>query len=161
MAPLPQLIEEDIQAINSALNDLLHKSDATAALIIDKAGFLITKAGLTQELDTVTLAALAAASFAATQGLAGLVSETNFFSVYQQGEKFSLLVHDIDEQCLLTIIFKASTSVGAVKYFAGSTIQEVARQLKTARERDPEHGLDLSALNMADPTPLFRRRKSA
>ncbi len=161
MAPLPQLIEEDIRGIDDALLELLQKSEATAALIIDKGGFLITKAGLTQELDTVTLAALAAASFAATQGVAGLVSETNFFSVYQQGEKFSLLVHDIDEQCLLTIIFKACTSVGAVKYCAGATIQDVARQLKTARERDPEHGLDLSVLNMADPTPLFRRKKSA
>ena len=157
MATLPQLIEEDIREIDSALLDLLQKSEATAALIIDKGGFLITKAGLTHDLDTVTLAALAAASFAATQGLAGLVSETNFYSIYQQGENYSLLVHNIDEHCLLAVVFKATISVGAVKYYAGATIKEAARQLKTARERTPEKGLDLSMLNMADPSPLFRR----
>ncbi len=158
MAPLPQLIEEDIREIDGALGDLLQKSEATAALIIDKGGFLITKAGLTHDFDTVTLAALAAASFAATQGLAGLVSETNFYSVYQQGENYSLLVHNIDEHCLLFIVFKASISVGAVKYYAGSTIKQIARQLETAREREPEKGLDLSAMNLADPSPLFRRK---
>ncbi len=157
MAPLPQLLVEDIRAIDEALLDLLQKSEATAALIIDQGGFLITKAGLTQDFDTVTLAALAAASFAATQGLAGLVSETNFFSVYQQGENFSLLVHNIDNHCLLTIIFKASISVGAVKYYAKDTVKVVGAQLKTARERQPGKGLDLSMANLADPSSLFKR----
>jgi predicted regulator of Ras-like GTPase activity (Roadblock/LC7/MglB family) len=161
MAPLPQLLEEDIRAIDESLLDLLQKSEATAALIIDQGGFLITKAGITQDFDTVTLAALAAASFAATQGLASLVSETNFFSVYQQGENFSLLVHNIDDHCLLTIIFKANISVGAVKYYAKDTVQDIAVQLKTAREREPGVGLDLSMENMADPTPLFKRKKKA
>ena len=161
MAPLPQLLEEDIRAVDDALLDLLQKSEATAALIIDQGGFLITKAGLTQDFDTVTLAALSAASFAATQGLAGLVSETNFFSVYQQGENYSLLVHNIDNHCLLTIIFKASISVGAVKYYAKDTVKVIAKQLKIAREREPDKGLDLAMENLADPTPLFKRKKEA
>jgi len=160
MAPLPQLLEEDIRAIETALLELLQKSEASAALLIDKGGFLITKTGAVQDFDTVTLAALAAASFAATQGLAGLVSETNFYSVYQQGETNSLLVHDIDDNCLLTIVFKASIGVGSVKYYAGNTIKQVARQLKRARERDPGKGLDLSMLNMADPSPIFRRKSA-
>ncbi len=160
MAPLPQLLEEDIRAIETALLELLQKSEASAALLIDKGGFLITKTGAVADFDTVTLAALAAASFAATQGLAGLVSETNFYSVYQQGENNSLLVHDIDDNCLLTIVFKASIGVGSVKYYAGNTIKQVARQLKRAQERDPGKGLDLSMLNMADPSPIFRRKSA-
>jgi predicted regulator of Ras-like GTPase activity (Roadblock/LC7/MglB family) len=161
MAPLPVLLEEDIRTIDEALLDLLQKSEATSALIIDQGGFLITKAGLTHDFDTVTLAALSAASFAATQGMAGLVSETNFFSVYQQGENYSLLVHDIGENCLLTIIFKANVSVGAVKYFAKDTVKDIAAQLKVAREREPGTGLDLSMENLVDPTPLFKRKKKA
>jgi predicted regulator of Ras-like GTPase activity (Roadblock/LC7/MglB family) len=161
MAPLPQLLEEDIRAIDEVLLDLLQKSEASAALIIDQGGFLITKAGLTQTFDTVTLAALAAASFAATQGLAGLVSETNFFSVYQQGENYSLLVHNIDNNCLLTVIFKANVSVGAVKYYAKDMVKTIAELLKISREREPGKGLDLSIANMADPTPLFKRKQKA
>ena len=110
MATLPQLIEEDINEINRALQDLLLKSDASIALLIDKGGFLITQCGDYNAFDTVTLSALSAASFAATQGIAGLVNEINFSSVYQQGEGFSMLVLNVDEYSLLTVIFKSRTS---------------------------------------------------
>ncbi len=88
---LPQLIEEDIAEINRALQELLLKSDAVMGLLIDKGGFLITQCGDYSPFDTVTLAALSAASFAATQGIAGLVNEINFSSVYQQGESYTCL----------------------------------------------------------------------
>jgi predicted regulator of Ras-like GTPase activity (Roadblock/LC7/MglB family) len=162
MATLPQLIEEDISEINRALQDLLLKSEASIALLIDKGGFLITQCGDYNTFDTVTLAALSAASFAATQGIAGLVNELNFSSVYQQGEGFSMLVLNVDEYSLMTVIFKARISVGAVKYFAANTLQEVAAQLKISHERDPENGLDLSMLNMANTAPVFtKKRKKA
>ena len=160
MASLPQLIEEDVSEINRALQDLLMKSDASVALLIDKGGFLICQCG-DNPFDTVTLAALSAASFAATQGIAGLVSELNFSSVYQQGEGYSILVLNVDEWSLLTIIFKARISAGAVKYFAASTLKEIADQLQRAHQRDPETGLDLSMLNMANPSSMFKKKKKA
>src|SRR5262245_47259111 len=159
MATLPQLIEEDIAEVNRAMQELLLKSDASIGLLIDKGGFLISQVGDFSSSDTVTLAALSAASFAATQGIAGLVNETNFTSVYQQGESFSLLVLNVDEYSLLTVIFKARISVGAVKYFAETTLKEISTQLKRAHERDPETGLDLSMLNMANTAPVFTKNK--
>jgi predicted regulator of Ras-like GTPase activity (Roadblock/LC7/MglB family) len=158
MATLPQLIEEDIQELDRAMQELLLKCDGSAVLIIDKGGFLITHVGEARKFDTTTLAALSAASFAATEGIASLVSETNFSSVYQQGESYSLLVLNVDEYCLLTVVFKAEVSVGAVKYFAISTAKQIAKQLKKAHRRAPDAGVDLSELNMIDPTPLFRKK---
>ena len=160
MATLPQLIEEDVNELCKALQELLIKTDASVALVIDKGGFLITECGEKHDFDTTTLAALSAASFAATQGIASLVSESNFTSVYQQGETYSLLVLNVDEYCLLTIVFKAHISVGAVKYFAESSTKLVAKQMKKSHERDPESGLDLSILNVADPAPLFRKKSA-
>ena len=157
MSTLPQLIEEDIEELESALQDLLLKCEGNVALVIDKGGFLITQVG-GDHVDITTLAALSAASFAATQGIASLVSETNFSSVYQQGESHSLLVLNVDEYCLLAVIFKAEVSVGAVKYFAVTTARSVGRQMKKAHRRAPEEGLDLSELNLADPAPLFRKK---
>ncbi len=157
MPTLPQLIEEDVQAFTEALQELLEQSEATVALIIDKGGFLITECG-TGDFDTTTLAALAAGSFAATQSLADLVSEKNFSSMYQQGEANSLLIMNVDEYCLLTTIFPARVSVGAVKYFALDAGKQIARQLKKAKKRAPEEGLDLSMLNLADAKPVFRKR---
>src|SRR4026207_1847332 len=159
MATLPQLIEEDISEINRALQDLLLKSDASIGLLIDKGGFLIAQCGDYNPFDTVTLAALSAASFAATQGIAGLVNEINFSSVYQQGESYSILVLNVDEYSLLTVVFKARISAGAVKYFAGATLREIATQLQAAHDRDPATGLDLSMLNMADASSVFTKKK--
>ena len=159
MATLPQLFEEDIGALNQALWELLIRSEASLAMLIDKGGFLITRCGEEPpETDVTTLAALSAASFAATQGIASLVSETNFTSVYQQGEHYSLLVLLVDDYSLLTVVFRAHLSVGAVKYYATGVTAQIARQLKRAHERAPTQGLDLSLADMADASVLFRKR---
>jgi predicted regulator of Ras-like GTPase activity (Roadblock/LC7/MglB family) len=158
MATLPQLIEEDVGELNSVLQELLIKSDAGATLIIDKGGFIITQCGRGLEFDTMTLSALSAASYAATEGIAQVIGEHNFSSVYQQGETFSILVNNVDEFCLLAVIFKATLSVGAVKYYATDTIKKIAAQLQVAQKRTPNQGLDLSMLNMADPSSMFKKK---
>jgi predicted regulator of Ras-like GTPase activity (Roadblock/LC7/MglB family) len=158
MASLPQLIEEDIERLGGELRDLLEKTDATTALIIDKGGFLITGQGDTRQFDLTTIAALASGAYMANQTIANLVHETSFNSVYQQGEKFSMLVMCVDENCLLVVIFKAQVSVGAVKYFAMPAVKHIAVQLQIAQERNPGASLDLSELNLADPSEVFKRK---
>jgi len=161
MATLPQLIEEDIERLDSELRELLAKSDATTALIMDKGGFLIANQGDSRSFDLTTIAALASGAYMATQTIAQMVHEPNFNSVYQQGEKFSMFVLDVDENCILTVIFKASVSVGAVKYFACPAAKRIAVQMTIAQERDPTGGLDLSVLNIADPSEVFKRKAEA
>jgi predicted regulator of Ras-like GTPase activity (Roadblock/LC7/MglB family) len=160
MATLPQLFEEDIKHIDRALQDLLAGSEATIACIIDKGGFLITHAGDPGDFDLTTIAALASGAYLANQTIANLVHEENFDSVYQQGETFSMLTLNVDEHCLLLIIFPAEVGVGAVKYFATRTVGRIARQLQTAHKRDPEGGLDLSVLNVADASEFFVKKES-
>ncbi len=158
MATLPQLIEEDVQRLDEILRELLEKSDSTTALIIDKGGFLIASHGDSDQFDLTTIAALASGAYMANQTIANLVHETNFNSVYQQGEKFSMFVVCVDEFCLLAVIFKATVSVGLVKYFSTPAAKRVAAQMRIAQERDPENGLDLSMLNLADASDVFKRK---
>lgn len=155
---LPQLIEEDVQRLEDVLADLLDKSDATTSLVIDKGGFLICSQGESRKFDLTTIAALASGAYMANQTIANLIHETNFDSVYQQGAKFSMFVVCVDECCLLVVIFKAKVSVGVVKYFAGPAAEQVAAQMRVAHERDPGAGLDLSELNLADTSDLFKRK---
>ena len=96
----------------------------------------------------------------ANQTIAGLVNETNFSSIYQQGENFSMFVTNVDDQSLLVVIFKSRSGVGVVKYYAAAAVKRIARQLKIAKERAPEAGLDLSVLNVAETRPLFRKKKA-
>ncbi|HYG24718.1 MAG TPA: roadblock/LC7 domain-containing protein [Verrucomicrobiae bacterium] len=158
MATLPQLIEEDIQQVDAALRELLKHTEATTAIIIDKGGFLITHQGDARQFDLTTIAALASGAYLANQTIANLVNETNFNSVYQQGENFSMFALCVDEHCLLVVIFRAELSVGAIKYFAMPAAEKIAEQMKMAREREPGTGLDLSVLNLADPSEVFKRK---
>src|ERR1035438_320302 len=158
MATLPQIIEEDVERLGRELRELLEQSDATTALIIDKGGFLITSQGDSRQFDLTTIAALASGAYMANQTIANLVHETNFNSVYQQGENFSMFVMCVDENCLLVAIFKAQVSVGLVKYFATPAVQRIAVQLQIAQEREPGAGFDLSEMNLADPSELFKKK---
>jgi predicted regulator of Ras-like GTPase activity (Roadblock/LC7/MglB family) len=157
MASLPQLIEEDVARLDEELRGLLAQTETACALIIDQGGFLIASGGDTEQFDATSLAALAAGAFMASQTIATLVHEKGFSSVYQQGEVFSLFIVTIDADSLLVVIFSARISVGLVKYFALPAAERMARHLRVARERNPGVGFDLSALNLADARPLFRR----
>jgi predicted regulator of Ras-like GTPase activity (Roadblock/LC7/MglB family) len=158
MPTLPQLIEEDVQRLDGILTELLERTEATTAAIIDKGGFLIAHRGDGEQFDLTTIAALASGAYMANQTIANLVHETNFNSVYQQGEKHSMFVICVDEHCLLVVIFAAQVSVGVIKYFSQPAATKIARQLEIAQQRDPGAGLDLSVLNVADTESMFRKK---
>ena len=158
MATLPQLLEEDIQCFEGILSEYLDRSDASTVLIIDKGGFLVASKGDARRFDLTTIGALASGAYLANQTIANLVHEDNFDSVYQQGDKSSMFVTNIDENCLLMVIFPSKTGIGVVKYHAADTRKAIAAQLQAAHQRDPSGGLDLSVLNLADPSEVFRRK---
>jgi predicted regulator of Ras-like GTPase activity (Roadblock/LC7/MglB family) len=154
---LPQLIAEDMRELDRVLGELVSRSEASAALIIDKAGFLIAQTGDFGEFDSTTLAALAAGTFAATQGMASVISEPNFTCVYQQGENFSLLVRNVDAESLVMVVFQAHVSVGAVKYFANSAVAHLVTQFQIAEQRNPGGKVDFAMMNMEDSATFFRK----
>jgi predicted regulator of Ras-like GTPase activity (Roadblock/LC7/MglB family) len=158
MATLPQLIEEDVRRLNETLRDFLVQTDATVALVIDKGGFLIAHQGNGEGLDLTSIGALASGAFMASQTIAGLANEKDFNHTYQQGERSSLFTRNVDENCLLLVLFPSKTGVGVVKFYSTGAVDRIAKQLQAAHERDPQGGLDLSELNVADPREFFRKK---
>jgi predicted regulator of Ras-like GTPase activity (Roadblock/LC7/MglB family) len=158
MYTLPQLLEEDLNVMNEALKELLSKTEASSALVTDKAGFRLAEQGAVQSIDTTTLAALASGSFMATQEIARIIDEPNFSSVYQQGLKYSLYVCNVDDYSVLIVIFPAQISVGVVKYYTTGAIKSIADQLQVAKTRAPDAGIDLAMLNLADSPEIFKRK---
>ena len=158
MATLPQLIEEDIRQFDDSLGEFIRQADVLGVLVIDKGGFLITSKGDTGDFDLTTIGALASGAFMASQTIAGLVNEKNFNSTFQQGEKYSLYILEVDDQALLAIIFTSQTGLGIVKYYSSNVASNIAKQLHIARTRTPDGGLDLSVMNLANPKDLFRKK---
>jgi predicted regulator of Ras-like GTPase activity (Roadblock/LC7/MglB family) len=158
MFTLPQLLEEDVQQIDAVLREMLKKSDASLALLIDQGGFLIASQGDAGSFDLTSIAALSSGAFMATQTIAGLVEEASFSSVYQQGDTHSIFITAVDEQCQLVVIFQSSVGVGVVKYYSAAIAEQIAAQMRIAAQRNPDGGVDLSVLNLADPSAIFRRQ---
>jgi predicted regulator of Ras-like GTPase activity (Roadblock/LC7/MglB family) len=78
MAAIPQLNEEDLQQFTAALNDLLTRSEASTALIVEEAGFLIHQSGECSTIDTTQVATLASNAYNATKFMAGIINEPGF-----------------------------------------------------------------------------------
>lgn len=159
MLTFPQLTEDDKQAFDAALGDLIRKSEALMALIVERAGYLIQHFGEVDNYDTTQLANLAANSFNATEFMTNLLGENDFSSMYQQGERVSTLILNIDHRCLLVIIFPSTLSVGVMKYYASRTIQQLAEQLQLADARAPGAGIDPALLNITDSADFFKKRE--
>ena len=158
MFTLPLLTGDDIEVLDAALGELVGQSGARLALFIDGGGFIVTKQGDSRGIDTSTLGALAANSFAATQAIAKIIEDDSVTSLYQEGNSNSLLILAVSEFGFIAILFPADLGVGSIKFYAQDTLARISRQLDAAAARAPSEGLDLSSLNLADATPLFRRR---
>ena len=159
MAGLPQLIEEDARALEAALDELLRRTEAGSALLIDKGGPLICQRGAADKFDATTVAALAAGAFSATDMMARHLGETSLSHIYQQGRQVSLLISNVDENLLLIVVFPAESGVGAVKYYAGGAVARIAAQMQKAAQRAPGASLDLVSLNTVDVSQVFRKRE--
>ena len=139
------------------LKDLLTKSEATLALLVEKAGYLIHQSGSPDSIDTTTFATLGSNAYNAVQFMASLVNESNFTSMYQQGENFSTLMVNVDENSLLVLVFPTHLTVGSMKYYASPAAKRIAEQIGVATERADGLGIDLSDLDVADAQALFQK----
>ena len=157
MGQFPQLHQEDLDHLNLVLNDLLKKSEANIALLVEKAGYLIHQCGKPEAIDTTTFATLGSNAYNAVQFMASLVNETNFTSMYQQGENFSTLMVNVEENSLLVLVFPTHITVGSMKYYASPAVRSIQEriQIATARGAQP---LDLSDMDATDVQSLFRKK---
>jgi predicted regulator of Ras-like GTPase activity (Roadblock/LC7/MglB family) len=160
MGQFPQLNQEDLDHLNVVMRELLAKSEAHVALLVEKAGYLIHQCGNPDSIDTTTFATLGSNAYNAVQFMAQLVNENNFSSMYQQGENFSTLMVNVDENSLLVIVFPTHLTVGSMKYYASPAARSIADRIQFAANRSPGKGLDLSDLDPADvQAALFQKKQ--
>ena len=157
MGAFPTLNQEDIDVIDKLLRELLQKSEANVALLVEKAGYLIHQCGNPEQLDTTTFATLGSNAYNAVQFMASLVNENNFTSMYQQGENFSTLMVNVDENSLLVIVFPTHLTVGSMKYYAGPAVRLIDERIKLSTARGDT--VDFSDTDTRDVQALFQKGK--
>jgi predicted regulator of Ras-like GTPase activity (Roadblock/LC7/MglB family) len=115
MADTPILLrEQQYHQIKAVLARLRMDSAAKVVFLVEKDGQEIAVLGEVANLDTTSLASLAAGNVAATGGMAELIGEKEFPTLSHEGEKDSIHISVIG-RILLIIVFDERSSLGLVK----------------------------------------------
>src|SRR3982074_3775384 len=128
MADTPLLLrEQQYHQIKAVLARLRIDSAARGVFFAGKDGQEIAAQGEIGNLDTTSLASLAAGNVAATGGMAQLIGEKEFPTLSHEGEKESIHIAVIG-RLLLIVVFDDRSSLGLVKLRS----KQIARELATA-----------------------------
>jgi predicted regulator of Ras-like GTPase activity (Roadblock/LC7/MglB family) len=115
-SPTWSISQDDADAIARALHRLIDEAHARCALVVDRGGQLLAAAGDQPACDPAALAALSAADFSAVDQMGCLIGETEFSSVFHQGQRDSLYLADIARRVILVVLFENRlTTVGLVR----------------------------------------------
>lgn len=146
MADTPIILHTGhFQQIKATLAKLRAGSNARVAFLIDKAGQPIAVDGDVGDLDTTSLASLAAGNVAATGGMAKLIGEREFPTLSHEGEHESLYICIIS-YALLVIVFDERSSLGLVKLRVKQISQEFAAILEAIARGNAESKQNEAAL---------------
>jgi predicted regulator of Ras-like GTPase activity (Roadblock/LC7/MglB family) len=119
--------EDDFGAIQKSLQKFLNDSNARCALLVDRSGQLVATVGEQPRFDPTAFATLTAADFSANDQLARLIGETEFNSLFHQGEQESMYLADIARRVILVILFDNRTTLGLVRLKVKQTVDELTK----------------------------------
>lgn len=119
--------EDDYGAILRSLQQFLYDSNARSALLVDRSGQLVATVGEPPQFDPTAFATLTAADFSANDQLARLIGETEFNSLFHQGEQESMYLVDIARRVILVILFDNRTTLGLVRLKVKHAVEELTR----------------------------------
>ena len=109
------LHEADHGRLAAILDRLRQDASAKIAFLIDKNGQQLAAAGHMDGFDPTSIAALTAGTVAATDGLAKLLGEKEFSTLFHEGEHDSLHINVVSGRAILVVIFDERSSLGLVR----------------------------------------------
>src|SRR5437899_11073273 len=139
MAESPILMREQrYHQIKAVLARLRLESAARLVVLVDKDGQQIAVHGELGQLDTTSLASLAAGNVAATGGMAELIGEKEFPTLSHEGERESIYTSVIG-RILLVVVFDQRSSLGLVKLRSKQVAHELAETFAEIERESRSH----------------------
>jgi predicted regulator of Ras-like GTPase activity (Roadblock/LC7/MglB family) len=122
-------------------------SSARVVFLVDKDGQEIAVQGEVGNIDTTSLASLAAGNVAATGGMAQLIGEKEFPTLSHEGERESIHISVIG-RLLLVVVFDERSTLGLVKLRS----RQVSQTLSTMMDEITQAEFDESDSPFAEIT---------
>ncbi|MBU0728602.1 MAG: roadblock/LC7 domain-containing protein [Proteobacteria bacterium] len=103
------------KAKNILVNSLI-KAGVRTVMLIDSAGNILVNCGQeADDIDSISLAALAAANLGATSQIAKLIGEDDFSLLFHKGKNGNIHFGRIGKELILVTIFGEDVSLGLVR----------------------------------------------
>jgi predicted regulator of Ras-like GTPase activity (Roadblock/LC7/MglB family) len=140
-APDLVMYEEEYQQIKDVLHRLQVDSNSKIVFLVDKNGQQIAVQGDMRGVDATSLASLTAGNVAATDGLAKLIGEKEFYILFHEGEKDNIHISLVAQRVILVVIFDEKSSLGLVRLRVKKASQELERTFEVLlRKSEAERG---------------------
>ena len=115
--------DEQMGLVDDVLAKLRRVSGSRLVALVSTSGQPITVSPADAQSDTLSLAALAASSFAAARQLAEVLREHEFTLLFHEGEHSNLHVVQVTDRILLLITFGRETQVGRVRLYTSRAVE--------------------------------------
>jgi predicted regulator of Ras-like GTPase activity (Roadblock/LC7/MglB family) len=109
------ITEQDYTRFMGVLETLDRSANAKFVFLLDKSGQQVAATGELTEVDPTSLASLTAGNVAATEGVAQLVGENEFTTLFHEGKRESLHISVVGGRLILLVVFDERSSVGLVR----------------------------------------------
>jgi predicted regulator of Ras-like GTPase activity (Roadblock/LC7/MglB family) len=155
----PQMVmyEEEFAQVQAVTDRLVQDANARVVFVVDKNGQLIAGSGDTADLDTTSLASLAAGNIAATGGIAQLLREQEFATQYHEGVRQNVHIQVVSGRVILVVIFDNRTSLGLVRLRVKRANEQLTRifEMVMAKAQDPFRASPFAEITDDDIDNLF------
>ncbi len=119
-----------LEKIRSAIEQKLTSAGVHTVMLVDAAGNVLSSVGTEHSaIDTISLAALTAANFAATSQIAKLIGEDDFTILFHKGKKDSIHFTRVNQDTILLTIFGEDISLGLVRLRSAEVITDINKIL--------------------------------
>jgi predicted regulator of Ras-like GTPase activity (Roadblock/LC7/MglB family) len=155
MADAPILLrEQQYHEIKAVLARLRLDAAARVVFLVDRDGQEIAVQGEVGNLDTTSLASLAAGNVAATGGMAQLIGEREFPTLSHEGERESIHISVIG-RLLLVVVFDERSSLGLVKLRSKQVAHQIAKMITEITRSDSDLDSPFAGITDEDIDSLF------
>ena len=128
--------EDDFENITQTLQRFLYDSNARCALLVDRTGQLVATVGEQPNFDPTAFATLTAADFSANDQLARLIGESDFNTLFHQGERESMYLADVARRVILVVLFDNRTTLGLVRLKMKQAVDELTKLFERVFDRE-------------------------
>ncbi len=157
---------ETVRDISRHLQDLVSRSGASGALLLDESGSLVAKHGQVPGNDPAELATLLACNFLVTHELASYLGDQDISVLFHEGDHMHFYLRRAGERGILALPFDDAGALGRIQVFVDKAaaalspmLAELERQVLppgTMPAEYPEEAYELvqKMLRPAAPTVL-------